>query len=276
MKIKGCIAADMGKNRKEFAGAAVLKIASSGKYGKIAFAIISDGAASEYRNSPCSSEASAMVGEYYSKWFLKELPHILKEAEKDLHEDKESDMRGRMLTEILRSEKIRLPYCSLLFHKALEKIKKRLEEITCELNIRIQGYGNLNNKKMSISASCLIIMGEEYLIMRIGEPFVYIKESGNLKTVKSDTDLKTDEAYLGGLGNVRPGFSQGKIEKGTGVLLCSGSFVRNQDHIRMKRKITSIPIFSEKYMEWILKSLVKFVRKKGESEDILAVYVAGA
>ncbi|MBR0091154.1 MAG: hypothetical protein IJP92_05605 [Lachnospiraceae bacterium] len=268
MKIRAGVSTDTGDGRGGCTDAAVLKVASSTRYGRIAFAVLCDGDG----RGPGAGKASAIVAERMSDWFQDELPDILQDAELTLMHEDEQTGGARLLTEVLATDDIRAAFSSRMFDLAQEKIRVRLLELADELQTRITGYGRLHRINLRTAMTCLLMMGSDYLIMRIGPTRSYMTcdEEGHVRMpAGEDEDL-----IFGGEEGVRPVFVQGRVESRAGVLLYSDGFIRKQDPDLLKKLFRKYARYSERRIDDTLRRLTRFVRKRGEREDAFAVFLS--
>ena len=273
MRITGCVSTDAGAGKTACTDAAVLKIAASGRYGRIAFAVLCDGA--DGVND--AGRASTVVAERLAAWFHEELPHILEKTEHDMRMKTQGRARARVLTEVLRAEDRRRSFMREMFDTAQIRIRKRLREIAGELNVRIAGYGRLHGRRAGCSATCLLLMGGEYMLMHIGPSRAHLADANELRRlVHRDFTDGADTRPFGTDEIVEPVFMRGAYERDTGFLLCSEAFMRKQDPDRLRKKISKCIRFSERRQEGVLRALTRSVRRRGEEDDAFAVFLACA
>ena len=271
MKLRGCITMDIYKDNVFGDGAAVLKIANATRYGRVAFAVLCDGPEDE----EVEGEAATIAAEYFAKWFLNELPQILEEAESNMVSANMHGMKARVITEVLCCEDRTLSYSTRVFHAAKEVIKERLKQLAMEVNIRIAGRGRLTGRNMKAVAQMLLVMGGEYILMRVGSPVAYKSDRETLHEISGSyhgADLRQSD-YFGKMEMIKPVFVEGQMEKGTGFLLCSSHFARLQDRKYLQKRLRRVSTYSERKMDRVLRSMTRTVRKKGETKDVYAICV---
>ena len=266
MRIRACVSTDTGSGKGACTDAAVLKVASSSRYGRIAFAVLCDGDEESYG----AGKASAIVAERMAEWFQDELPEILQDAELELMCADELTGGARMLTEVLKTDDIRAGFSSRMFDLAQERIRMRLLELADELNTRITGYGRLHRMMPRTAMTCLLLMGCDYLIMRIGPTRSFMTTGDGRVRMPAEEDA----ASVFGQEGVRPVFVQGRVEKEAGVLLYSDGFIRRQDPDRLRKLFHKYARYSERRINDTLRKLTRFVRKQGEREDAFAVFLS--
>lgn len=271
MKLRGCVTMDVYGRSEYGEGAALLKIASSTRYGRVAFAVLCDGPEEE----ESQGEAATIAAEYLEKWFLKEFPQILKEAELSLINCSENGMKARVITEVLRYEDRALSYSTRVFHAAKEQVKEGLKQLVTEINIRIAGRGRLTGRNMKAVVATLLVMGGEYLLMRVGSPVAFLSDCDQLRKLSGVHQQEGAETVcLGKTQIVEPVFIQGEMETGSGLLLCSSRFVRLQDYKYLQKRLRHVGNCSERKMDRILRAMTKSIRKKGEKKDVYAICLA--
>ena len=268
MDIRGCVSTDAGAHKELCSDAAVLKIATSGRYGRIGFAVLCDG----LDGMTDAWKASAIVAERFAAWFHGELPAILQKAEADMRERERGKESARMLTEVLQAEDRRRSYSKELFALAGIRIRKRLREIAAELEARIAGYKRLHGRVAGCAATCLLVMGGSYLVMHIGPSRAYLAEGQDLSLLEQEADVPEQKTSpFGTKERARPLFLQGAMSRDTGILLCSDAFVRRQNPEHFCKKINRCIRHSEKRQETVLRGLTRYVRRRGERQDAFAV-----
>ena len=270
MDIRGCVTTDAGGRKTHCSDAVVLKIASSGRYGRLGFAVLCDG----LDGMKDAGKASAIVAERFAAWFHGELPAILQRAEQDMRIRERGRESARMLTEVLSAKDKRRSYSRELFSLAQIRIRRRLKEIAAELEVRIVGYRRLHGRASGCSATCLLLMGGDYMVMHIGPSRAYLAADQDLFLLERDPDVPEHRTSPFGVQeNVNPLFLQGPLRKDTGILLCSDAFLHRQDPDAFRKKINRCVRVSEKRQEMMLRSLTKAVRRRGEERDAFAVFL---
>ena len=268
MDIRGCVTTDAGGRAEGCSDAVVLKIASSGRYGRIGFAVLCDG----LDGVTDAGKASTIVAERFAAWFHGELPAILQRAEQDMREKERGRESARMLTEVLCAEDKRRSYSRELFTLAQIRIRKRLKEIASELEVRIAGYRRLHGRVSGCAATCVLLMGGEYMVMHIGPSRAYLAAADDLYLLEKEPDMpELRTSPFGTKERANPLFLHGAVRKDTGLLLCSDAFLRKQDPERFRKKINRCIRVSEKRQEATMRGLTKYVRKRGEKRDAFAV-----
>ena len=273
MHIRGCVSTDTGKSADTCKDAAVLKIASSGRYGRIAFAVLCDG----LDEADDAGKASTTVAERFAAWFHDELPAILQQAEADMRETMRGRASARVLTEVLTVEDRRRSYSREMFALAQIRIRKRLCEITEELSVRIAGYRRLHGVSGGCVSTCVLLMGGEYMLMHIGPSRAYLAHSEELFLLETlETEAGAETTPFGSRTHARPLFLQGTLKRDAGILLCSDAFVRRQDPRRFPKKINRCIRLPERRQEGVLRSLTRYVRRRGEDDNAFAVFLSHA
>lgn len=268
MDIRGCVTTDAGGSTMSCSDAVVLKIASSGRYGRLGFAVLCDG----LDGIADAGKASAVVAERFAAWFHGELPAILQRAEHDMRSRERGRNSARMLTEVLSAQDKRRSFSRELFALAQIRIRKRLTEIASELEVRIAGYKRLHGRRSGCFATCLLLMGGEYMIMHIGPSRAYLATEEDLFLLEQEADLPEQKTGPFGMKErVNPLFLQGALRRNTGILLCSDAFLCRQDPEWFRKKLGRCIRMPEKRQETMLRDMARYVRKRGEDRDAFAV-----
>ena len=268
MDIRGCVATDAGGQTKNCSDAVVLKIATSGRYGRIGFAVLCDG----LDGMTDAGKASTIVAERFAAWFHDELPAILQQAEADMREKERGRESARMLTEVLSAGDRRRSYSRELFALAQIRIRKRLKEIASELEVRIAGYKRLHGRVSGCAATCLLLMGGSYMVMHIGSSRAYLAVSDELFKLEFEPEEPEQRSSpFGTKERANPLFLHGPMKRDAGFLLCSDAFLARQDPDKFRKKISRCIGVSEKRQAHTLRGLTKYVRSRGEKRDAFAV-----
>ena len=262
MHIRGCVSTDAGTTRALCKDAAVLKVAASMRYGRIAFAVLCNG----INDASHAGRTSALVAERFAAWFQEELPAILADAEEILGEEN----KGRVLTEVLQSDHGRHSFTKRMFDAAEPAIRQRLAAIAGEVQVRLAGYKRLYRTDAATRTSCLLLMGGEYLLMRIGSANALYAKGGEWRMLTGEESNAGPEDAAPAV----PVFVRGYTERRTGFLLCSDGFWRLQDKERLRKMLKKTIGASERRMQHALKVMTRFVRRRGERDDAFAVMLS--
>ena len=199
--------------------------------------------------------ASATVVKRFSKWFEKDLPYELKNVDMNVIAGKWSLM--------LKS-----------------------------LNLEIQEYGNKINESLGTTFTGIFFIGEEYLIVHIGDSRVYKIDSyieqlttdqtfverevtrGNMTSEQAKKDKRRNLLLqcVGASKTVEPQIIHGKTETGV-YILCSDGFRHEIDEREMYDSLNPINLINKKSMHSNAQYLIQQVKNRGERDNISVVLI---
>lgn len=199
--------------------------------------------------------ASATVVKRFSKWFEKDLPYELKNVDMNVIAGKWSLM--------LKS-----------------------------LNLEIQEYGNKINESLGTTFTGIFFIGEEYLIVHIGDSRVYKIDSyieqlttdqtfverevtrGNMTSEQAKKDKRRNLLLqcVGASKTVEPQIIHGKTETGV-YMLCSDGFRHEIDEREMYDSLNPINLINKKSMHSNAQYLIQQVKNRGERDNISVVLI---
>lgn len=240
----------------------MLKVANSDRYGRIALAMLCNGAGGADAES--NALAASLYAERFAAWFYDELPAVLSRTELELTPAHSG--RGRLLTEVLRISDYKHHFSEVLFANVSDRIRARWQELAEELQIRTDGFNRLHGRKMRTTMVALILFGNEYLCMRIGTECALVISAGALTEVlpHPGTLPETEDA-------ASPEFEKGRLKKGMRFLLCPAELSDRIRHPLTLRALKSILFCSERCMAYILKKLCCRTSHAGSRRNASAV-----
>ncbi|WP_026652663.1 PP2C family protein-serine/threonine phosphatase [Butyrivibrio proteoclasticus] len=270
MKYKLCISTDKGIVKKVNQDAAMVKVANTERYGRIAMAVLCDGMG----GLSCGEVASASAVGRFEKWFTSELPVILSK---------------KNVTEKLDEVKI-----SGSGVEVIEDIKREWAILASEINAHLIKYGTDNGIVLGTTTVAFICIDRDYLIMNVGDSRLYSFDKKGDKLLTHDQSVVQDmidkgmmtqkEAEkspqksvllqcIGASESVTPQFVDGKIKDLSSVLLCSDGFWRKLSMSEIKAVAMPKACTSETKMKEGLDGLVEKLKLRGEADNISAVLI---
>ena len=298
MRIRGCVCTESGENGAK--KAVMLKVATSIRYGRIAFAVLS-----EAEGEDAHAEAvSGMIAEIFSAWFTKELPQTFRASELALRKRRDGRFRARVLTEMLQGENERHVFAEEVIADAKEAVRARWTQIAHEIHLRLQGYLRLHGACCTAETTCLLLAGGRYLVMHVGDSRAYCVSTpsgtAEAKTLGDRAERLlgrrlfrpgTDEdplrricgdgpeagitsGVLGSGGEVLPAFVSGVFGMDMQFLLCDDAFLRAHEAHRLTRKLSACFHASEKKMERVLQKLVRHACGGGGADGAAVIMLA--
>lgn len=220
--------------------------------GEVVMAIICDGMGGLSKGEL----ASATVVRAFSEWFDRELPFELKNLDMQIVASK---------------------WCLLLK----------------TLNARILDYSaNVQGENMGTTFSGILMVGEEYLIVHVGDTRVYQMSSSLVQLTTDQTfvarevvrgtmtpeQAKTDKRRnmllqcVGASKVVDPQVILGRVEKGA-YMLCSDGFRHEITEQEIYESLNPMNLINKSAMHSNTKYLIELVKKRGERDNISVILV---
>lgn len=182
--------------------------------------------------------ASGYVAEKISCWFYEELPVLLE--------------RHMGIKTVGRS------LCRKLFH----------------LHVDLKEYGRTKSIMTGTTASILLIIGKRYLVCHLGDSVVYLLNKGIRRITNIHGDAASRIYRCIGIGKFYPpDMIYGKMGRNTGFLLASDGFAHRLAQEEIREYLNERLIKNGDWMEKRLKNLAGRVMKRGETDNISAIYL---
>lgn len=269
MKIQTCICTDTGIRKKVNQDAVMVKVADTDLYGRIAMGVLCDGMG----GLSCGEVASAAFVHRMENWFHEELAEALS---------------GEQVTEQLSA----IQQNRQSFWKIIEN---QWSMITSEMNDRIAAYGNERGIRLGTTVLCLLLIGEEYLVMNIGDSRLYVTDETMTRQLTHDQSyvqqqidlglmtpqeaLESDQKSvllqcIGASEDVRPDFYSGSADQDTVFALCCDGFWRKQDPEEMHAMMTPYACSREENMKKNMMKLTDRLKKRGETDNISVLLIS--
>lgn len=159
MNVKACIFTDAGKERKVNQDAAMIKVANTGRYGRISFAAVCDGMGGLSKGEV----ASCKVIRALENWFCEEF----------------SLMQGMGEDELWKT--------------AETSLKRLIVKVCGEL----KRYGKHRGINLGTTMTALLQIGTRYMTMNIGDSRIYLIDSAKARAVTKDQSLVQDKVDRG-------------------------------------------------------------------------------
>lgn len=247
----------------------MVKVADTDVYGRVALAVLCDGMG----GLSCGEVASTAFMKRMENWFMEELPGILS---------------GEQATEQLSRE---MP----INREPLEVTKNQWTMLSEEMNIRIASYGRERGIRLGTTAVSLLVMGNEFLILNIGDSRVYCTTEQQIELLTHDqsyvqqqldkgkiTPQQAEESdqksvllqCIGASSSIKPAFVRGKIKKDTVFMLCSDGFWRKQSLQEIRSRTYPKACVSEDEMKKNIIEQIEVLKERGETDNISAVLLS--
>ncbi|SDI35664.1 Serine/threonine protein phosphatase PrpC [Pseudobutyrivibrio sp. 49] len=253
---------DIGTKKSVNQDALLIKQAKAAGYGNICMGVLCDGMG----GLSCGEVASSAFVNRMDTWFKTELPQLLLD---------------RNITEPLKGT----ADISSTGH-LLTKVEGQWKKVVTEMNDRLKVYGNENGIRLGTTVVAIIIVGEEYMTMNVGDSRAYRFNKKQLAQVSHDHSYVQQQLELGRMTeaealasdkksvllqcigaseSVSPDFFTGKIENNMNFLLCSDG---------LWRKLVEKEIMGIAPQRNGIKKLTEMVMKRGETDNISGLIIS--
>lgn len=157
-----------------------------------------------------------------------------------------------------------------------ESIESDWEEIIEELNDRIWGYGQQRQIKLGAALTvALLLPNGSYYAANVGHSRLYLFDQNGFQRLMKNSEVDEYGNPVPRIGNrsfVSPCFTNGRLQKGEGVLLCTDGFYQRFAEQEMVEALKGKPKTEEEIVG-LLSSMVEKVKQCGERDNISVVLV---
>lgn len=253
---------DMGTRKNVNQDALLIKQAKATGYGNICLGVLCDGMG----GLSCGEVASSAFVNRMDAWFKTELPQIL--LDKNITEplDKSVDVSSA--------------------GQLLSRVEGQWKRVVTEMNDKLKAYGNNNGIRLGTTVVAIIIVGDEYMTMNVGDSRAYRFNKKQLAQVSHDHSYVQQQIELGRMTeeeaqhsdkksmllqcigaseSVSPDFFTGKIERNMNFLLCSDG---------LWRKLEDKEIMGIAPQRNGIKKLAEMVMNRGESDNVSGLIIS--
>ena len=256
-----CACTQKGYGKKNNQDALLLKVAVLNK-NRIVLAVLCDGMGGLENGEIASSHAVRTM----ERWFNDELSEIIEVNQKKTGS-------GNSITDAVK-----------------ESWKKRITQ----LNIQLNGYGRLHERKLGTTILAVLLIKQTYLVMHIGDCRLYytlsgqreqltvdqtyvqnLVESGILTQKEAEKHTQTHVLLqcIGASQTVIPEFYEGKLEYKMSFFLCSDGFWKKTDMRKVYEVMQRSYRMTDGRMEKKIEKKIRQCRQKGEKDDISAIMI---
>ena len=253
---------DKGIKKEVNQDALLVKQASVNGIGNICLGVLCDGMG----GLSCGEVASSSFIDRMDEWFKNIFPTLL----------------------IDNAKTISLGGDTFIYDK--EDLKKRIElswkQLVTEMNRKLKAYGEDNHIRLGTTVVAIIIIGDIYLSMNVGDSRGYIFDKKSIEMISHDQSYVQQQIELGRMTveeaersdkksvllqcvgaseQVIPEFFEGKIRKGCHFILCSDGFWR---------KISNQEIVSIASRPKGLEQLALMAMQRGENDNISSLIIS--
>ncbi|MCM1134523.1 MAG: serine/threonine-protein phosphatase [Clostridium sp.] len=164
---------------------------------------------------------------------------------------------------------------SLLGRKKGKKaLMKNLLRCFYDINRELVSYGESKGIGLGATVSALFLWKNRYLIFHLGDSRVYLFRRGKVRQLTKDhsTGEKGITKCMGSFAFQYPDIYSGRIYGKSGFLLCTDGFYRRMEE-DFFQALTPEDIDNETQIDRRLRDIGMAVKRKGESDNLSAVYV---
>jgi len=151
-----------------------------------------------------------------------------------------------------------------------ERIGLRLRNALLEINETIRQTMNQEERRAATTASVLLLRGDTYYLVHIGDSRIYLLEQDTLMqlTVDQSEGGKLTQ-YIGQAENLFPQYGEGSVSSGLFLLCSDGLFKRVQSHEIQKELHKLKP----KQIKKCIENLADCAIQRGEADNITIAIV---
>lgn len=183
---------------------------------------------------------------------------------------------GEKASQIVSKQVIRWFERKIDIQSNTDKIERQLDELAKQLNDVIYEYGQKNNIKIGTTISLLLIYGNRYSLLNIGDTRIYMIKN-NIKQLSIDQSIYDENKKSGILtecigitNNVEPYISSGKVKHNSTFVICSDGFYHMITNQIMNEYLKS-NYKNEGEIKDKIKKLIHYCLLKGERDNITAL-----
>ncbi len=267
MEIKACISTDKGTVKEVNQDSTLVKVAMSDKVGRIGIGVLCDGMGGLSHGEV----ASAMLIDRFNEWFMYELPKVL------THSNSTEKLDGG------EGE-----------YDIIADIRHEWMSIAVDMNSNIYQYGMDHGAALGTTVVSFLSIGNEFIVMNVGDSRAYMVTDESVELMTHDQSVVQDmidrgiitrqEAEnspqksvllqcIGASGSVEPQFIRGRIAEDTSIILCSDGFWRRQREEEFHEMLSPEAAINDDVMTASLDELTHKVMKRGETDNVSAVYM---
>ncbi len=252
---------DIGNRKKVNQDALLVKQARAGSLGRVCFACLCDGMGGLSQGEI----ASASFINRMSQWFQSEFPSLLMPSA-----DETEDLSGGSTTN---------------YKGYWRNIEVQWSSICKEMNQKLGQYGRNQGIRLGTTAVAIILIGNEYLVMSVGDSRAYLIDKKNVIQITHDQSYVQQQMDMGRMTpeqaatssqksvllqcigaseNVYPDFFRGEFDRKSRFLLCSDG---------LWRLLSDSEIIKYTAQKDGIKKLTELVKGRGETDNISGLVI---
>lgn len=169
--------------------------------------------------------------------------------------------------------------------KAFWIIRRSLDRLVYDMQEQLSQYAGREKIRMGSTMTVLVIWERTYLLWHLGDSRVYrLSASGDGRRMKGSLRCMTTDHVrgrnqltkcVGSFGYMRPDFRMGTFGNGQAMLLCSDGFRHYVTEEELADVLNPGVVAEEMQAERRLREIGEACMKRGEVDNLSAVYVKG-
>ena len=155
-------------------------------------------------------------------------------------------------------------------------IRRSLDRLVYHMQEQLMQYGTREEIRLGTTMTVLIILEKTYLVWHLGDSRAYrFQAAGKVICMTKDHVKGRNQLTkcVGSFGYERPDFKLGVLREGQGVLLCSDGFRHYVEESELADVLRTEQIKSEEQITRRLREIGDACMKRGERDNLSAVYV---
>lgn len=161
--------------------------------------------------------------------------------------------------------------------KRLWVIRRSLDRLVFQLQHCIQRYAAQEKISVGTTMSVLVLHEKNYLLWHLGDSRIYRLGKGHHKIRRLTKDHAAGAGCLtkcvGSFGYFRPDYQMGVVKRGEGFLVCSDGFWRRITEEELADVLSPAQAVEEQQIEKRLGEIAKCNIKRGERDNMSAIYI---
>jgi len=158
--------------------------------------------------------------------------------------------------------------------KGRRKIKRSLLRVFFEIQEELGKYGKRKGIHMGSTVTMLLLWKNRYQVIHLGDSRIYLwgRRMRQLTHDHCNGDRVLTKC-MGSFSWQKPDFRQGKIRRNSGFLLCTDGFRNKVSFRQIEEAFRPREISEERQIEARLREMGEYAMKKGEKDNISAIYI---
>lgn len=154
-------------------------------------------------------------------------------------------------------------------------IRRSLDRLTFHMQQQLQQYARREEIELGTTMTVLAVWEKTYLVWHLGDSRLYRLKGGHMQRVTKDHIRQREQLTkcVGSFGYYVPDHHMGVLRRGEGILLCSDGFRHCAAGEELREVLCPGQIREEAQLERRLGEIGEACMKRGETDNLSAVYV---